>query len=82
MIPTVLQVRKFISTNKNGILIFSDDIEKAMRSLFDIKGEKDVRLWNKYMSNTFEPLNNPNNTVQDSGLYEGQVRLKYFMVCF
>uniref|UniRef100_A0A8C5KZQ6 ubiquitinyl hydrolase 1 n=1 Tax=Jaculus jaculus TaxID=51337 RepID=A0A8C5KZQ6_JACJA len=32
-----------------------------------------TRLWNKYMSNTFEPLNKPDSTIQDSGLYQGQV---------
>ena len=48
-----------------------------MRTAFEIKDDKEVRLWNKYMSNTYEPLNNPNNTVQDSGLYEGQVGFKY-----
>ncbi|KAI2644215.1 Ubiquitin carboxyl-terminal hydrolase 15 [Labeo rohita] len=33
----------------------------------------ETRLWNKYMSNTFEPLNKPDSTIQDAGLYQGQV---------
>uniref|UniRef100_A0A8C7H2Q0 Ubiquitin carboxyl-terminal hydrolase n=1 Tax=Oncorhynchus kisutch TaxID=8019 RepID=A0A8C7H2Q0_ONCKI len=36
-----------------------DTIEKEMRKLFSIPDEKETRLWNKYMSNTFEPLNKP-----------------------
>ena len=44
-----------------------------MRNLFKITTEKEVRLWNKYMSNTYEHLNKPENTVQDAGLYQGQV---------
>lgn len=48
-------------------------IEKEMRKLFTIPDEKETRLWNRYMSNTFEPLNKPDSTIQDAGLYQGQV---------
>lgn len=48
-------------------------IEKEMRKLFSIPDEKETRLWNRYMSNTFEPLNKPDSTIQDAGLYQGQV---------
>uniref|UniRef100_A0A3P9LMA7 Ubiquitin carboxyl-terminal hydrolase n=1 Tax=Oryzias latipes TaxID=8090 RepID=A0A3P9LMA7_ORYLA len=50
-----------------------DMIEKEMRELFSIPDEKETRLWNRYMSNTFEPLNKPDSTIQDAGLYQGQV---------
>ncbi|XP_035243957.1 ubiquitin carboxyl-terminal hydrolase 4-like isoform X1 [Anguilla anguilla] len=50
-----------------------DTIEKEMRSLFNIPREKETRLWNKYMSNTYEQLNKPDSTVQDAGLFQGQV---------
>ncbi|XP_065146163.1 ubiquitin carboxyl-terminal hydrolase 15-like isoform X1 [Paramisgurnus dabryanus] len=50
-----------------------DSIEREMRKLFSIPDEKEIRLWNKYMSNTFEPLNKPDSTIQDAGLYQGQV---------
>ncbi|CDQ57122.1 ubiquitin carboxyl-terminal hydrolase 15 isoform X6 [Oncorhynchus mykiss] len=49
-----------------------DTIEKEMRKLFSIPDERETRLWNKYMSNTFEPLNKPDSTIQDAGLYQGQ----------
>lgn len=57
------------------LLFFSplDTIEKEMRSLFDIPSEKETRLWNKYMSNTYEQLNKLDSTVQDAGLFQGQV---------
>uniref|UniRef100_A0A4W4H9U5 Ubiquitin carboxyl-terminal hydrolase 15 n=1 Tax=Electrophorus electricus TaxID=8005 RepID=A0A4W4H9U5_ELEEL len=48
-----------------------DTIEKEMRKLFNIPDEKETRLWNKYMSNTFESLNKPDSTIQDAGLYQG-----------
>ena len=44
-----------------------------MRTCFSIDKEKEVRLWSKYMSNTYEHLSKPENTVQDAGLYQGQV---------
>ncbi|XP_018417101.1 PREDICTED: ubiquitin carboxyl-terminal hydrolase 15 isoform X3 [Nanorana parkeri] len=50
-----------------------DMIEKEMRRIFSIPDEKETRLWNKYMSNTFEPLNKPESTIQDAGLYQGQM---------
>ncbi|XP_059520726.1 ubiquitin carboxyl-terminal hydrolase 4 isoform X2 [Myotis daubentonii] len=48
-------------------------IEKEMRKLFNIPAERETRLWNRYMSNTYEPLSKLDNTVQDAGLYQGQV---------
>jgi len=53
--------------------VAADMIEKEMRKLFSIPDEKATRLWNRYMSNTFEPLNKPDSTIQDAGLYQGQV---------
>uniref|UniRef100_A0A671VQI5 Ubiquitin carboxyl-terminal hydrolase n=1 Tax=Sparus aurata TaxID=8175 RepID=A0A671VQI5_SPAAU len=50
-----------------------DTIEKEMRTLFNIPSEKETRLWNKYMSNTYEQLNKPDSTVQDAGLFQGQI---------
>uniref|UniRef100_A0A8C2KXH4 Ubiquitin carboxyl-terminal hydrolase n=1 Tax=Cyprinus carpio TaxID=7962 RepID=A0A8C2KXH4_CYPCA len=50
-----------------------DTIGKEMRTLFDIPSEKEIRLWNKYMSNTYEQLNKLDSTVQDAGLFQGQV---------
>ncbi|XP_069500295.1 ubiquitin carboxyl-terminal hydrolase 4 isoform X2 [Ambystoma mexicanum] len=50
-----------------------ETIEKEMRNLFNIPNEKETRLWNRYMSNTFEQLSKPDSTVQDAGLYPGQV---------
>ncbi|KAL4612787.1 ubiquitin carboxyl-terminal hydrolase 15 isoform X3 [Arapaima gigas] len=49
-----------------------DTIEKEMRKLFSIPDEKETRLWNKYMTNTFEPLSKLDSTIQDAGLYQGQ----------
>ncbi|KAM6062121.1 ubiquitin carboxyl-terminal hydrolase 4 isoform 5-T5 [Chlamydotis macqueenii] len=50
-------------------------IEKEMRKLFNIPAEKETRLWNRYMSNAYEQLCKLDSTVQDAGLYQGQVVL-------
>eukprot|EP00057_Strongylocentrotus_purpuratus_P021281 XP_011675755.1 PREDICTED: ubiquitin carboxyl-terminal hydrolase 4 isoform X2 [Strongylocentrotus purpuratus] len=50
-----------------------ETIEKEMKRLFNIEDEKETRIWNKYMSNTYEQLSKKENTVQDAGLYQGQV---------
>lgn len=44
-----------------------------MRTVFEIAEEKDVRVWNKYMSSTYEHLSKKESTLQDAGLYQGQV---------
>ncbi|KAK3578660.1 hypothetical protein CHS0354_002964 [Potamilus streckersoni] len=50
-----------------------DDVEKEMRRTFNIAEKKEVRLWNRYTTNTYEQLTKPENTLQDAGLYHGQV---------
>ncbi|KAK2176765.1 hypothetical protein NP493_642g00044 [Ridgeia piscesae] len=48
-------------------------IEKKMQQAFNISDKTEVRLWNKYMSNTYEHLNRSDLTIQDAGLYQGTV---------
>ncbi|XP_071818107.1 ubiquitin carboxyl-terminal hydrolase 15-like isoform X2 [Apostichopus japonicus] len=50
-----------------------DTIEKKMREMFEISEDKETRLWNKYMSNSYEPLHQKTKTVQDAELYQGQL---------
>lgn len=53
-----------------------EKIEKAMREVFSIDDNTEVRLWNKYMSNMYEQLESGskgNTTVQEAGLSQGQM---------
>ncbi|XP_073689364.1 ubiquitin carboxyl-terminal hydrolase 15-like [Garra rufa] len=59
--------RRFSKEDTIGI------IQQEMRKLFSVPDEKETRLWNKYMSNTFEKLTKLDSTVQDAGLFQGQV---------
>lgn len=45
-----------------------------MKKVFNITEDTETRLWNKYMSNSCELLPNMEQTVQDVGVYQGQVR--------
>ena len=77
---------KLILANEKGprlmilylLLLLPDTLEKEMRCLFDIADEKEVRLWNRYMTSTYEHLNKPDNTLQDAGLYHGQVCATFY----
>ena len=65
-----------------SVVLFTDfsvcigHVESVMRNLFEITEDKEIRIWNKYMSNTYELLSRKDQTIQDCGLYNGQVRLK------
>eukprot|EP00092_Neocalanus_flemingeri_P109201 GFUD01140324.1.p1 GENE.GFUD01140324.1~~GFUD01140324.1.p1 ORF type:complete len:755 (+),score=238.16 GFUD01140324.1:195-2459(+) len=50
-----------------------EQIQNVMREEFSIATEADTRLWNKYTSNTYEQLSRLDNTVQDAGLFSGQL---------
>ena len=41
--------------------------------MFNIRRDKPVRMWTKYMSNTYEELSQMENTVQDAGPYQNRV---------
>lgn len=44
-----------------------------MREIYDIPDNVEVRLWYKYMANTFELLNKREQTIQEAGIYSGQI---------
>lgn len=44
-----------------------------MREKFDIPDDVEVRLWNKYMSNTYELLNKREQTLLEAVIYSGQI---------
>ncbi|XP_065058789.1 ubiquitin carboxyl-terminal hydrolase 15-like [Rhopilema esculentum] len=50
-----------------------DDVMQEMRIAFSVPEDKDIRIWNRYMSSTYELLKNTSSTIQDAGLYDGQV---------
>jgi len=52
-----------------------DNVISVMRELFDISENVEVRLWVKFTSNSYEKLSKLDSTVQDAGLFPGQLIL-------
>lgn len=55
-------------------LYYLGHVISEMKNVFNITEDTETRLWNKYMSNSCELLPNMEQTVQEVGLYQGQVR--------
>ena len=51
----------------------SGEVQAKMCLLFDVPAETECRLWQRYVSNTYELLSKQSQTIPDAGLYDGQV---------
>ena len=51
------------------------DLEAELRSTFDVEKDVQCRVWHRYMTSTYELLSDPKQSLQDAGLYNGQVRV-------
>ncbi|KAH3786826.1 hypothetical protein DPMN_164938 [Dreissena polymorpha] len=76
--PWLLKVAENSTPDNHVRMQFSRDdtieqLEVAIRRQFNINEDKEVRIWNRYMTNMYEPLNKKKNTLQDAGLYSGQI---------
>uniref|UniRef100_A0A670I4T7 Ubiquitin carboxyl-terminal hydrolase n=1 Tax=Podarcis muralis TaxID=64176 RepID=A0A670I4T7_PODMU len=65
----------------NFVSFLPATIENEMRKQFNIPDGKEIRLWSRYMSNTYEQLSKLDSTIQDAGLYQGQVRSSNIICC-
>ena len=52
---------------------YTDEVQARIHSLFEVPVETDCRLWQRYMTNTYELLSKPSQSISDAGLYGGQV---------
>ena len=49
------------------------ELEERMRSVFSIPETKECRVWHRYMTSIYELHSNTSQTLQEAGLYNGQV---------
>ena len=49
------------------------DLEAAIREEFQVDQAVECRVWHRFMTHTYELLSISSQTVQDAGLYNGQV---------
>lgn len=50
-------------------------VEDKLREVFEVPSETETRLWQRYMTNSYELLSNSEQTLSDAGIYGGQVGL-------
>lgn len=50
-------------------------IHEKMREIFEVPNEDETRLWQRYMTNSYELLTNENQVISDAGIYGGQVHV-------
>ena len=41
--------------------------------MFEVPEDVETRLWLRYMSNSYELMKNPEQSLADTGIYSGQV---------
>ena len=50
-------------------------LEAVLRKEFEVEENVECRVWHRFMTRTYELLSNRSQTLQDAGLYNGQVKL-------
>jgi ubiquitin carboxyl-terminal hydrolase 4/11/15 len=50
-------------------------LEAALKKEFEVEEDAECRVWHRFMTHTYELLSNRSQTLQDVGLYNGQVKL-------
>ena len=48
-------------------------LEAILKEEFKVEKDAECRIWHRFMTHTYELLSNPSQTLQDVGLYNGQV---------
>ena len=48
-------------------------LEAVMKEEFNVERYAECRVWHRFMTNTYELLSNRSQTLQEAGLYNGQV---------
>ena len=49
------------------------DLEAALKEAYEVAKDAKCRVWHRFMTHTYELLSNSSQTLQDAGLYNGQV---------
>jgi ubiquitin carboxyl-terminal hydrolase 4/11/15 len=76
----LLEFKLTIHPNINNVKCYSFSREDTIESLkavvrkeFDVEENAECRVWHRVMTRTYELLSNRSQTLQDAGLYNGQV---------
>ncbi len=55
------------------VCMCTGDLERSMRQLYEVSDSTECRVWHRYLTNSYELLSNSAQSLQDAGLYSGQV---------
>ena len=50
-----------------------ENLKTALKQEFEVEEDAECRVWHIFMTHTYELLSNRSQTLQDAGLYNGQV---------
>ena len=50
-----------------------ESVTERTREILKVPRDAEVRLWQRFMTNSYELLKNPEQSVADAGIYGGQV---------
>ena len=50
------------------------NLEAVLKKEFEVEEDAECRVWHRFMTHTYELLPNRSQTLQDVGLYNGQVK--------
>ena len=50
-----------------------------MRSVFNVSQDVPCRVWHRYMTSTYELFSDPNHSLKNAGVYNGQVCVCYWL---
>ena len=53
--------------------LFAEDLQEEMLKVFELPADLECRLWQRYMTNSYELLNKPEQSLTDASVYGGQV---------
>ena len=61
----------------SNCIYFIETLHDKMIEIFEVSNDEETRLWQRYMTNSYELLTNQSQTVSDAGIYGGQVLILY-----
>jgi ubiquitin carboxyl-terminal hydrolase 4/11/15 len=67
--PNIDNVKCYSFSREDNI----ENLEAVLRKEFEVEEDAECRVWYRFMTHTYELLSNRSQTLQDAGLYNGQV---------
>ena len=60
---------------EHSLNVIIESVQDKLRALFEVDNDAEVRLWQRYMTNSYELMKDTSQTLADVGIYGGQVSM-------